>query len=818
MNILIVDDHPTNLKLLRVILESDGHSVVEARDGHEGLHCVEGGAVDLVISDVLLPNSFDGYSLCSQIRERENFDHIGFIVYTASYTSDADEHFAIDAGADAFIRKPSTPEQILEVVHKTAQSDRRNQPLNVDTKLSDRKSQATVNRNEPAIPDSPSQEDVGSKLHQLFEHSSVVLYSYNLANEGNPSIAVSKNFSRVFRLGMDRISLSEWVSHVHQDDQEAFNHVFSEMVNSEGYSIVYRLVLPDQSIRWVEDNCRLASKQDGDGREIIGSWVDMTDRVFAAKALADSQYQFRALLEASDFTAVIVDLEGKVTFCNDSILRLTGWKREQIIGNPWFSLVTPPEHVPLDAWLLSTSLAPGQTTYESNVITESGETRSIVWSRTPIRSQGGNLIAVAIIGEDITERKRATLVLEEMNRELERRVQERTAALESLNTELKVAKEAAEMANEAKSVFLSRMSHEFRTPMNSILGFGQLLGMSDLNEDDQDSVQHILRSGEHLLSLINEVLEISKVEQGNFGIVIEDVDLQSTLNSAISMFSIYAKEKGVSVQCETTDLVLRADEQRLRQILINLISNGIKYNVPGGEVLITVWPGLDGWASIDVEDNGIGISPEDMTKLFVPFERLGAEQRNIDGTGLGLTLSKSLAEAMGGSLTFHSSEGRGSIFRVTMRISSSAESSHGSQVRLLSKPVSRGGDHTILVIEDNPANSQLLQRIFSHRNDVKVVMAPDGTRGLELVKSVQPSLVLLDYHLPDMNGGEVLEQIKKSEGLESIPVIIVSADAHLARKSSLLEMGAVSYITKPFEIETLLEAVDRAIGQGEGNG
>jgi len=568
-----------------------------------------------------------------------------------------------------------------------------------------------------------------------------------------------------------------------------------------------------RQIHWSNTNLKDSA---GNIAGVASIGEDVTERKRAEAALYKSEERFRDMLENVELIAVMVDKDGIVTFCNDHLLRLTNWTREEVLGSDWFTLFVPEIYEESRRTTFKAIYANANNAHFQNPIqTKAGEVRDILWNNTRLRDANGDFAGVASIGEDITERNRATVALEHALSDTERQVEDRTRELAQSNSDLRAAKEAADYANKSKSEFLSRMSHELRTPMNSILGFGQLLEFSNLDEGQRDSVDHVLKAGRHLLKLINEVLEIARIEAGATGISLEPVKLMDVIDECISLMQPFAIERGVQLELAgRRSIVVTADRQRLTQVLLNLISNAVKYNVAGGRVTVRVVKQANKFGIVEVVDTGLGISESMRQRLFTPFERLGAESTAVEGTGLGLTLSKSLMEAMGGTLTVDSTEGVGSTFRARLYLAEDKSAKGLAALQSSPEPSVwaeiRG---RVLVIEDNLMNTQLLNRMFSQFPQIELVTAMQGRMGLELARDRPPDAILLDLHLPDMTGRQVLAELKADPNLRDVPVLIITADAFSDHSKSLLEAGAFRYLTKPFILAELISAVASALGK-----
>jgi protein-histidine pros-kinase len=493
------------------------------------------------------------------------------------------------------------------------------------------------------------------------------------------------------------------------------------------------------------------------------------------------------MLDAAPDAMVGVGEDGLIVLANSRTETLFGYEREELIGRPVELLIpdrfrgSHPGHVarylaeprtrPMGAGLDLAGRRADGTEFPAEISLNSIDTED-------------GLVALAAI-RDITDRKKAE---EELHR----------------------ARKEADRANKEKNEFLSRMSHELRTPLNSILGFAQLLDMEELTADQRASVERILSGGEHLLTLINEILDIAQIESGRITISPEPVHLGQALNEAIALVRPLADQSVIRlIEPEgDDDVYVRADRQRLNQVLLNLLSNAIKFNREDGEVRIACRRSTPGAYRVDISDTGMGISEEHSSELFTPFARLGAEERGIEGTGLGLTLSKGLVDIMGGKLGASSTAGVGSTFWIELPLAeeSQPESLETSGARL--KESTTTMPHTVLYIEDNVANLQLIERILAHRPAIRLLSAMQGSLGIELAKQHRPDLILLDLHLPDMPGEDVLRRLLHDDQTKDIPVLIISADTSDVTLKRISASGAATFITKPVNVSLFLEAID----------
>jgi PAS domain S-box-containing protein len=524
---------------------------------------------------------------------------------------------------------------------------------------------------------------------------------------------------------------------------------------------------------------------------------EMAERLRTQEALARREEHFRLLIENGSDVIGVVDGSGLVRYTSPSIERVLGIAPEAIIGHSAFDFIHPddiePTKVVFQRVIDSVGVA---LPAEFRMRHKDGSWRLLEAMTKPLL-QGGALEGMVVNARDMTERKRAE------------------EALQRAKAEAEESRETAERANRAKSEFLSRMSHELRTPMNSILGFAQVLSRKELPQDQRKAVDHILKAGRHLLSLINEVLDISRIEANRQQLSLEPVRVLAVVQETLSLIRPLAAQRGCAIEEEVgigEDWHVEADRQRLAQVLLNLLSNAAKYNRPRGTIGVT-GEVMEGRVRIHVWDTGPGVPAEKLEQLFVPFERLGAEQSDVEGTGLGLALSRRLVEAMGGELRVRSTVGAGSTFTIDL---ARVDSPLDGGARAADVAPDRGERAvraaSVLYIEDNLANLSLVETILAIRPEITLIPALQGQLGLDLAWEHDPDLILLDLHLPDVAGTDVLRRLKQDPRTRTTPVIVISADATHGQVEKLIELGAQGYLTKPFDVDRFLETLDHVLG------
>ncbi|MBD8271695.1 ATP-binding protein [Pseudomonas fluorescens] len=505
------------------------------------------------------------------------------------------------------------------------------------------------------------------------------------------------------------------------------------------------------------------------------------------RALRENEERLRLIIDGvKDYGIFALDIAGYVTSWNAGAERIKGYTEQEIIGQH-FSLFYLPQECPQHpAMALDEATRKGHYMEEGWRLRQDG-TR--FWASVVITAQfdaTGALRGFSKITRDITDRRAAEIALG-------------------------TAREEAERASRAKSEFLSRMSHELRTPLNSILGFAQLLDL-DSAAGQKAQVGHILRAGQHLLTLINEVLDIAKIEAGRLPLNIEPIPLAGTLQEALALVSPMAADAGIQLQALPTlaaDIGIVADRQRLTQVLLNLLSNAIKYNRPEGQVSIEVK--IEGQRiGVSVCDTGKGIAANHIGQLFKPFERLGADPK-VEGSGLGLALSKSLLEKMNGGLSVHSQHDIGSRFTlelpfVRVQTSSDLVAAVIDTTPVRPAPALQG---KVVYIEDNLSSLALIETLLHRRPGIKLLSSMQGQLGLDLAAQHAPRLILLDVSLPDIDGLTVLQRLRRSAITRHTPVLMITADTSDLTRQALHDAGATAILNKPINIPAFLAHLDQ---------
>lgn len=516
--------------------------------------------------------------------------------------------------------------------------------------------------------------------------------------------------------------------------------------------------------------------------------------------LRDQQYYTRSLIESNIDALMTTDPRGIISDVNHQMELLTGSSREDLIGAPFKNYFTDPARA--EAAITQVLQEGKVTNYELTALSRDGKQTVVSYNATTFHDRDRNLQGVFAAARDVTERK-----------QFEHALQETNAALEG-------ARAIAEKANLAKSEFLSSMSHELRTPLNAVLGFAQLMA-SDTpppSKAQKQSIDQILQAGWYLLRLINEILDLAMIESGKVTMSQEAMSLADVLQDCQAMIEPQAQKRQIRMTFPSFDkqFYVHADRTRVKQVLINLLANAIKYNRDGGAVTVEcALVGLNR-VRVSVADTGAGLTQEQVAQLFQPFNRLGQANGSEEGTGIGLVVTKQLIELMGGQIGVSSTVGAGSVFWFDLAASSApalalgGSESFGDDSRLAGTEA-QTPLRTLLYVEDNPANLVLVEQLIARRSDLKLLTAVDGHLGVELARTYQPDLILMDINLPGISGFEALEILRNDASTEHIPIIALSANAVPRDVKRGLDAGFFRYLTKPIKVPEFMDALDVAL-------
>lgn len=530
-----------------------------------------------------------------------------------------------------------------------------------------------------------------------------------------------------------------------------------------------------------------------------------------------------AILNSANFSSIATDERGIIQLFNVGAERMLGYSAEDVINRITPADISDPQELLDRAEALSlelgTPITPGfealvfkasrgiEDIYELTYVRRDGSRFPAVVSVTALRDANEAIIGFLLIGTDNTARKQVEAERERLDQELREK-----------NLALGAARLAAEKANLAKSEFLSSMSHELRSPLNAILGFAQLMG-SDVpppSRPQRERIEYILNAGWHLLTLINDILDLAKVESGQLPLSIEPVSLGEVFVECEAM--VAPETRALDIQLTFPPLAnpcfLLADRTRLKQVLLNLISNAVKYNVRGGRVDVDVAETAPGRLRVSVRDTGEGLSPSQVSHLFEAFNRLGRERGTVEGTGIGLVVAQRLVELMGGQIGADSTVGVGSVF--WFELAQCSELQHtfdpvAAEAFARQNVVPGVRRQSVLYVEDNPANMVLVEQIIGRHTDLKLLTATNATTGIAIARSELPDVILMDINLPDFSGFEALRMLKQESATAGIPVIAISAYAMSPDVEMGLKAGFFKYLTKPLNISEFQKALELAL-------
>jgi PAS domain S-box-containing protein len=526
-----------------------------------------------------------------------------------------------------------------------------------------------------------------------------------------------------------------------------------------------------------------------------------------------------AILNSANFSSIATDERGIIQLFNVGAERMLGYAAADVVNLVSPSAISDADELVEHAAALSRDfgavIKPGfealvfkaargiEDIYDLTYIRKNGSRLPATVSVTALRDAEDVIIGYLLIATDNTARKQI---------EMDRR---------QVATELLTAMAAAEKANLAKSDFLSSMSHELRTPLSAILGFAQLLesGSPPPTETQQRSIGQILKAGWYLLALINEVLDLALVESGRLSLSLEPISLGDVMLECQMMIEPEAQKLGILVSFPPmgTKLHAMADHTRVKQVLINLLSNALKYNRNNGKVIVHYVAQGDTRIRICVEDTGIGMTPMQLTQLFQPFNRLGQEYKTIEGTGIGLVMTKRLVELMGGEMGVESEEGHGSVFWIELNLSAAPALVEPVPLdaALAASAQTRKQQSTLLYVEDNPANLMLVEDLIARRPDIRLLSARDALSGMKLALSALPDVILMDINLPGISGIQMMTELAVHATTARIPVVALSANAMPRDIEKGLDAGFFRYLTKPIKVNEFLDTLAVAFAHAQ---
>ncbi|MBT5869245.1 MAG: response regulator [Nitrospinaceae bacterium] len=806
MKVLIIDDIPTNITVIRDILLPAHLDISVALDGEKGVHLANKTHPDLILMDIMMPG-IDGFETCRQLKANNSTRNIPVIFISArSETQDYIKGFSL--GAVDYIIKPFREAEVLA-------------KLNAHLRL-----QKLVKDKNVSI--SGLNSEVAKKNKELEKRNDELLQAYGNLEErvenATDSIKDKEKYLDVITHhmidGLITIDPQGRMQSINSAAEKLFGYSASEL---SGKNIKMLMPEPYHSEHdgYLKNYLETGKTQIiGIGREVTGlrkdgstfplnlgvseAWVkgervfigtlrDISEQKQAEEIIARSESRFRSILENAIDAIITIDQQGIIETFNPAAGKIFGYANHEVIGENVKILMPEPYKSEHDHYLqryleTKTSKIIG-TTIELTGVRKNGELFPLSFSLSQI-SEPDKITFTGII-RDITSNKR-------------------------VESEIIIAKEEAERANRAKSEFLSHMSHELRTPLNAIMGFSQLLTLSpdSLTPIQLTNIKRIYSSGEHLLKLINEVLDLARIESGQVSMSLEPLQIGELLNSMMPLVSPLAADSGIHlfyIKNEFSERFILADKTRLNQVLLNLISNAIKYNKEKGEVEISLKKTTEKYLRIAVTDTGPGIPLDKQKYLFESFNRLGADQTGVEGTGIGLNITKKLTELMNGKLGLDSTPGKGSCFYVDLPFSAASQTYEHPQEPPPSPSPHENQKFNILYVEDNSANLDLIKQVFQVRENINLSSAPDAKLGIELACALQPDLILMDINLPGMSGIEACKQLRNNPKTSGIPVIAVSANAMEKDIKKAMAAGFSDYIAKPINVPQFLEKIDAAI-------
>ena len=778
--VLVIDNDLPLLKCYNAILSESGLEVAAENEPLKGFDSIEIFHPDVIVIDMYMPEC-SGTELINIIRQDDRWELIPIIILSG----EQDINNQLDAmalGADDFLVKPVNTGRLVATINAVAKRARKNVKLNRDLKNSLRENKGQlVTLDQHAI---VSTTDVTGKIIHV-----------------NDRLCEISGYSREELIGQNHRILKS-VRH----DDNFYKNLWKTISNGHIWHGVICNKSKSGSEYWVDSTIVPFLNEKGKPYKYVSIRTDMTNLRISEERLHRSQ-EF-ANIGTWDWNILTGEL-----FWSDKIWTLFGYNKEttDTTYDNFIEAIHPDDRQMVTDAVASCSEKGEDYNLEHRIVWPDGSTHWVHESGDTIRDENGKALRMLGVVRDIT-------------------------ALKVYEEEIITAREESESANRAKSQFLSSMSHELRTPMNAIMGFSQLLKInkiSKLTESQHQNVDEIMMAGKHLMQLINDVLDLSKIESEHIDLSINEVVLSSIIIESLQLLMPLAEKRGIEIFVEKNEKEVKIDElgrehktafldeTRFKQIILNLLSNAIKYNNENGKITLSYRDNMNGTFSLSITDTGDGLSDEQQKELFKSFNRLGLEQTEIEGSGIGLVITKKLTELMGGKIGVTSKVGIGSTFWVELPFNTSDDltekeyinkSTEEEKLVLEERNMTvQDSKKTVLYVEDNPANLRLVEQILECIPNLKMWSAPEPLLGLELAVEHVPDLILLDINLPGMDGYEVLVELRKRDETKNIPVVAISANAMPKDLKKGKEAGFDGYITKPVNIKELLSIVESKI-------
>ncbi|MGA8808025.1 MAG: response regulator [Thermoanaerobaculia bacterium] len=806
LNILIVDDQPINLKLLRAELEGEGHIVFDASNGVEGLAALDREQIDVIISDILMP-VMDGYRFCNEVRRSERHHDIPFIVYTSTYLSPSDEKLSFDLGADHYLRKPASLPDIKQSIANVLAAPRHEPTAVIDstdvlkeynaglvTKLEKKNfelSSAITERNRTE----EELRNANAQLREFLDHTPVVLYALRLEGEKILPRFVSENITRL--LGFDAkeaLSYEWWLGQLHEDDRERAVASVAETVIEGSNRHEYRLRHRDGRYLWVDDNRRLVRDEHGTRAEIVGVWIDITDRKRAEGELRETERRFREMLDNLELISIMLDREGCVTYCNDYFLRLTGWPRDEVVGTSWFERFTPPDIAGEMREAFVTLLKDGNEVlhHTNEILTRSGERRLIHWNNSLLYSATGEVIGVASIAEDITDRV-----------QLEKQLF-RAQRLESLGT------------------LAGGIAHDLNNLLLPFLMGVTLLKRFSPNAPSMQAIENIERSVKRGSELVKQVLLFARGGQTSR----EPVFLSEVVREIQAIItSTFPKDITLETAVARDVYPVTGDATQLTQVLLNLCVNSRDAMPRGGHIVISARNHVlsdteallhgavagGGYAVLEVTDTGEGMSKEIIDRIFDPFfttKEVGS------GTGLGLSTVQGIVSNHGGFVAVASAAGEGSTFTVYLPARRTHVETAASPASLAAPPLGNG--ETILLVDDDASVLSITQQTLEEFG-YRVVTAMDGAQAIGIFsrQHEEIALILTDMAMPVIDGFALIAAVNRIA--RNVRLIATTGNPSAAAMTKIAKSGVPHILIKPYAADQLLRMIAAVLAEPEAS-